>query len=542
LRRIIRRALRHGQKLGQNQAFFYKGVQTLVEEMGDFYTQLKTEQSYIENTIKTEEEQFLKTLEQGLKILENAILDIKNKTIAGDIAFKLYDTYGFPLDLTQDFARENGLAVDIVGFDLEMDKQKAQARAAGKFKSNETLDLHFTTAFKGYDNSVYNGTIEEIIDNNIIVLNETPFYAEMGGQVGDTGFLESANGIFEVINTQKQGATFLHYGHFVRGQFNKGENVTAKINLANRYKIEANHSATHLLHAALKQVLGDNVHQKGSQVSSDKLRFDFNYQGVIDKKQLLKIEQIVNQKILEKIPVIIKEMPIDDARKLGAQALFGEKYGDIVRVVTIDEHFSIELCGGTHVGNSGEIGIFKITSETGVSAGVRRIEAITGFAVYQFLQELENKQNQISILLKSPEIVAKTEALVNENKEQKNLIKKLQQMQSQIAVQNLLSSVKNGKLVAQVDGNASDILDALKSHFTDFAFVLLTVDNGKMNMVVNVSKSLTDKYSANTILKELLALSNGKGGGKNEIAKGVSENVTVDIIHQTLDKGWQLVS
>ena len=412
LRRIIRRGLRHAHKLGMKEGILSKLVHVLEEKMGNAYPLLEKNSDIIRANLSREEEQFSTTLEQGMQLLESAVDNLKSKEIPGDIVFKLYDTYGFPVDMTADFARERSLSVDIKAYEALMLEQKERARSSSNFNTiiPESLSIEGETDFLGYDTYSTSSKIVEIISHSdtgnkeqlsegeegLILLNETPFYAESGGQVGDKGFIQSDNSLFEVHDTQKKGDHFLHLGHVKSGTFSKNDSVMAEINTTHRNRIKSNHSATHLLHAALRDILGDHVEQKGSLVEESRLRFDFAHNHSIDADDLAAIEDMINLEITKDIESITEVLPINDAMEKGAVAFFGDKYGDEVRVLNIGNGFSIELCGGTHVDRTGEIGVLKIISESGISAGVRRIEAVTGDGANFLLDELEQTYSAIS--------------------------------------------------------------------------------------------------------------------------------------------------
>ena len=412
LRRIIRRGLRHAHKLGMKDGILSKLVHILEEKMGIAYPLLVKNSDIIKANLLKEEEQFSTTLEQGMQLLESAVEDLENNEIPGDIVFKLYDTYGFPVDMTADFARERDLIVDLDEYEALMLEQKERARSSSNFNTliPESLNIEGETAFLGYDTDSTSSKIVEIIssseegnkdelregEDGLILLDETPFYAESGGQVGDKGFIQSDNSLFEVHDTQKKGDQFLHLGHVKSGVFNKNDSVTAEINTTHRNRIKSNHSATHLLHAALRSVLGDHVEQKGSLVEESRLRFDFAHNNSIQTDDLEAIEDLINSEITKDLESITEVLPINEAMERGAVAFFGDKYGDEVRVLNIGNGFSIELCGGTHVDRTGEIGVMKIISESGISAGVRRIEAVTGDGANFLLDELEQEYSAIS--------------------------------------------------------------------------------------------------------------------------------------------------
>ena len=414
LRRIIRRACRHGNKLGATETFFHRIVPTLVAEMGEAFPELKAQQAHIERVLKTEEEQFARTLEQGLRILEQDLAELKGSEIPGDIVFKLYDTYGFPMDLTGDIARERGLTIDEAGFEAAMEAQRERARAASQFglDYNQLVKVDADTRFEGYTSTSGAAQIVALFrdgqavdslaegEKGVVVLDQTPFYAESGGQVGDSGYLSSAGVRFDVRDTTKAGGAHLHHGVVTSGSLAVGTSVKAVVDDSIRDATKANHSATHLLHAALRQILGEHVQQKGSLVDSQRLRFDFSHFEAIRPEQLRELEQLVNEQIRANSAVEIEVTDIETAKAKGAMALFGEKYGDQVRVLTMGGGFSVELCGGTHVSRTGDIGLFKIISEGGIASGVRRIEAVTGAAAMAWVNEAEDQLRQAAQLLR----------------------------------------------------------------------------------------------------------------------------------------------
>lgn len=550
LRRIIRRAIRHGNKLGISKTFFYKLAPVLAIDTQNIYPELKKKLAFVEKILKNEELRFAQTLDQGMSILEDTISNLKGSQINGEIVFKLYDTFGFPQDLTADIARERGLSIDVQGFEEQMSKQRERARLAGNFKNiQKSLDIDTNTEFLGYEMLKNQASIKAIIKNTklvdsislgdeaIIILDKSSFYAESGGQIGDSGLIITDQAKFVVNNTQKQkSGAFEHHGSLIAGNLKIDEGVNIEVDKTKRKLIAQNHSATHLLHAALRKILGEEVSQKGSLVDSDKLRFDFSYDNAITQETLDLVEQMVNQKILSNSKVYTEITNIEIAKKKGAMALFGEKYDDKVRVLSMGSgNFSIELCGGTHVPYLGDIGLFRITSEAGVSAGVRRIEALTGNNAYQFDKQLEKNLTQISQLLKTNnnEVVQKTIQFI---KEQKTLEKKLSIMQKQ------LSSKKGDNLVSQaVDINGikllatkidevnvkdlRDIVDKLKDKLKSCIVVLAAVDNNKISLIAGVSKNLTDKYQAGKIISYVAKQIDGKGGGRADMAQGGGTNI-----------------
>ncbi len=546
LRRIIRRAIRHGHKLGIEEIFFYKLVPLLAQQYEKAFPELMANLSHVEKVLKKEEERFIKTLDLGMGILETAIDELKGKDIDGEIAFKLYDTYGFPVDLTADVARERGLAVDMEGFEIKMKEQKDRARKAGDFddmKSNVVIDD--ATKFLGYELFDNAATVSAIIkddqlvnsisegDEAIVILDQTSFYGESGGQTGDSGLLLKKGAKFEVNDTQRQASNaFEHYGRLVSGSLKVGNKVEAKIDQQRRKNIMNNHSATHLLHEALRQILGDTVQQKGSLVEADKLRLDFSHDELVSTAELDKVEAIVNTQILSNSEVRTEETDIETAMKKGAMALFGEKYGDSVRVLTMgDDNFSVELCGGTHVKRLGDIGRFKIISESSIAAGIRRIEAITGIDAYQLDKQTEGSLNQIANLTKSSDIAQTVKKVTLLIKNQKNLEKQITALQKQLATgqgDDLTSKAieLNGVklLVTEVsDVGAKDLrvlVDKLKDKLGSAVVVLAIVSGKKVSLVVGVTKDLTDKYQASKILNHITTQIGGKGGGRADMAQG----------------------
>ena len=548
LRRIIRRAVRHGNKLGAQGSFFYQMVQPLIDVMGDAYPELVSRQAVIEATLKKEEEQFAKTLEQGLRLLEAELAEMSGSVIAGAVAFKLYDTYGFPVDLTADIARERGLSVDEVGFAREMEQQRQRARDAGKFTVdyNSIVKVEQASAFEGYHSTEGEGQIialykdgiavEQLLegDEGLLVLDRTPFYAESGGQVGDTGTLIGGNGIFEVQDTKKSGGAIVHQGVVTVGQIQLGQPLQAQVKRDLRQAIMRNHSATHLLHAALRQILGSHVSQKGSLVTSDVLRFDFANDQPVSAEQLRQVEHKVNQEILANLPVSTEEMSMDAAKARGAMALFGEKYGDSVRVLamgskTEQQEFSIELCGGIHVQRTGDIGLFKITSEGGIAAGIRRIEAVTGFTALTYVQQADQQLSQIAGLTKATreQSFERVNAAFERSRELEKQIERLNQKLASAQSAELLSAVQhiNGVpvLVASIEmdsKNLRNLMDSVKSRLQDAVIVLAGQDADKVALIAAVGNSHTGKIKAGAIIGHLAAQLGGKGGGKPDLAQG----------------------
>jgi alanyl-tRNA synthetase len=557
LRRIIRRALRHGHHLGVKDAFFHKLVATLADVMGEAYPELVTNKTRIAEVLHGEEQQFSRTLENGMVILSDAIAALKgNKELSGDVVFKLYDTYGFPVDLTADIAREQGLTVDHAGFEQAMQVQKQQARAASRFEADAalTIDGHDATGFDGYEQLESKGKVLALYrdgkavpalnagEQGIVLLDTTAFYAESGGQVGDTGQLIGDGIAFTVTDTRKQGSHYLHHGKVESGSLKTGHALTAAVSPDMRQATMLNHSATHLMHAALRKVLGEHVMQKGSLVNPHYLRFDFSHTKALTDAELERIEDLVNAQILANTEVSRQEMPIDEARKRGAMALFGEKYGDVVRVISMgnnalkadSEVFSIELCGGTHVRRTGDIGLFRIVQEAGIAAGVRRIEAVTGKGAFERVREQEKRLHNLASLVKAaPDaLVDKVQQLVAANRA---LEKELQQLKGKVASaagNDLLSKVATIKgikvLATEVQGIDSkalrDTAEQLRDKLGSGVVVLALSEAGKVSLVVAVSKDLTDRVKAGALVGTLAAHVGGKGGGRPDMAMAGGTN------------------
>lgn len=546
LRRIVRRAVRHGYQLGVQDIFFYRLVDALVKQMGEAYPELKARQSTVEKVLQEEEQQFARTLENGMAILKDAIASLKGKVLSGDTVFKLYDTFGFPVDLTNDVAREHGLTLDHEGFDRAMAVQKQQARAAGKFNAVEKLviDVKVATQFIGYEQLTGSSKILAIYRDGqavdaitgegeaLLILDSSPFYAESGGQVGDKGALCSRAGanreaLFEVTDTQKQGEHFIHKGFLRSGSFKKGEQIEAAVEKDNRAAIALNHSATHLLHAALRTVLGEHVTQKGSLVNAERLRFDFSHQSAMSPAELAQVEALVNAEILKNISVSKQVMGIDEAMDAGAMALFGEKYGDRVRVVKMGD-FSTELCGGTHVERTGDIGLFKFIGESGIAAGVRRVEAVTGQGALAVVVQQEQMLKQLTDVVKTnaDSLVEKVQQIMHSNR---SLEKELEQLKVKLAsaagsdIAAEAVSVGDVKLLAKaVSGfNAKtlrDTVDQLKNKLGSSVVVLASVEDGKVSIVAGVSKDLVTRVKAGDLVNMVASQVGGKGGGRPDMA------------------------
>ena len=540
LRRIMRRGLRHGYKLGQTQPFLHKLVKDLVLEMGDAYPELKQAAARVESVIKTEEEQFGRTLEHGMKILETAFAS--GDKIDGETIFTLYDTYGFPVDLTADMARERNKEADMDGFEKAMQRQREQARAAGKFKMAASVEYSgVKTAFRGYDTLELEGKItalyvggtavEKVVEGQeaVVVLDSTPFYAESGGQVGDIGDLLSVTGQFQVEDTQKiQADVFGHIGTVQQGSLVVGGRVNSRVNMAARRRAAGNHSATHLLHAALRAVLGPHVQQKGSLVDPDKTRFDFAHDKPMTEDEIRLVEKLVNDEIRLNQPVTVRHMSYDDAIKAGAMALFGEKYGDEVRVLGMGD-FSTELCGGTHVTRTGDIGFFKITSEGGVAAGIRRIEGTTGEGALTYVQQVEASVQAAAAALKThPAELSQRIGQWSDNL--KALEKELARLKSKLAAsqgEDLVAQALDVKgikvLAAAIEGadvpTLRETMDKLKDKLKTAAIVLASVEAGKVSLIAGVTPDLTSKLKAGELVNHVAQQVGGKGGGRPDLAQ-----------------------
>ena len=549
LRRIIRRAVRHGNKLGATGSFFYKMLQPLIAVMGEAYPELAAQQSRIEKLLLKEEEQFAKTLEQGLKLLEGELTQLKGKVIPGATVFKLYDTYGFPTDLTADIARERDLSIDEAGFEVEMAAQRQRARDAGKFAIdyNSIVNVEGETQFDGYDATQGQGQIVAIYkdgeqvtevfegDEALIVLNQTPFYAESGGQIGDTGLFKNETGIFEVQDTKKSGGAFVHQGLVTMGSLKATQSVEATVQADIRAATARNHSATHLLHAALRQVLGTHVQQKGSLVASDILRFDFANDQPVTFEQLQQVERLVNREVIANSTVSTELLDIESAQEKGAMMLFGEKYGDEVRVLSMgsiieEKNFSIELCGGIHVQRTGDIGLFKITSEGGVAAGIRRIEAVTGRNAVDVVQKTEADIQQINTLLKAQnhQTVEKVAATLEHSHQLQKQIEQLNQKLANLQATELLSQVQSiagrSTLITTMQGmdakSLRNLHDGVKSKLGNAVIVLAGIEDDKVSLLASVAKEFTGNIKAGDIIKHLANELGGKGGGKPDLAQG----------------------
>ena len=543
LRRIIRRAIRHGNKLGFKKPFFHQLVEVLEEEMGDAYPELSKTRSNIESMLLSEEERFAETLDQGLKILDEVITKTKGDVIHGEDVFRLYDTYGFPVDLTADIAREKNMKVDMKGFNKAMAGQRKRARAASKFDIDVSIntDSNLVSAFTGYERLEQKTTIiglyqdgrnvKELNEGDVggVILLETPFYAQSGGQVGDKGELFAGDVFFEVEDTKKQGQSHIHLGILRTGTFKVGDVVRASVDQKIRTDVARNHSATHLLHAALRKMLGDHVVQKGSRVESNRLRFAFSHNESLTYAQLKEIAQLVNSKILENNETQVQVMPIEKAKLSGAISLFGEKYEDTVRVLNIGGEFSCELCGGTHVERSGDIGVFKIISESGIASGVRRIEAITGLEAFVWIENMEAKLQRMAESLKSN--VETVDSKLNLQLEKtRKLEKELLQLRGKLASNaglNLLEEttvIDDISIVAKSIDTADpkslrDAVDQLKNKLGTAVLILATVNESKVSLVAGVTDDTTNRIKAGDLVNFVAEQVGGRGGGRPDMAQ-----------------------
>lgn len=540
LRRIIRRAARHGSRLGATEPFFYRLVEPLITVLGDAYPELAEQRSRVEEQLKLEEERFALTLEQGLQILEREMADLGGDVLPGELLFRLYDTYGFPVDLTADIARERGLQVDMEGFESHMAEQRKRARAGGSFnaQTSVSVDLELVSEFTGYENTEDGAEVIALYregepvesvaagDEAMVILNQSPFYAEAGGQVGDRGLLLQDDVRFQVEDTRKYGNAIGHLGKVVAGELSLGGFLQAQVDQPRRSATARNHSATHLLHSALRQLLGDHISQKGSLVDDQRLRFDFSHDQPVTPTQLSAIETLVNDQVRRNAPVSTQEMSIDDARQLGAMALFGEKYGDQVRVVGMDD-FSIELCGGTHASQSGDIGYFKIIAETGVAAGVRRIEAVTGAEAVAWVSDQERLLTELANQLQTStdQLESKVSALLAQNRDLGREVEKLKSQSAAQASADLHEqaiTVNDVKVLAvvleQEPKTLRETADRLKDKLGQCVLLLATVNGDKVNLVAAVSKDLTDRLSAGELVNLAAQKVGGKGGGRPDMA------------------------
>ncbi|EOJ9005622.1 alanine--tRNA ligase [Klebsiella pneumoniae] len=561
LRRIIRRAIRHGNMLGAKDTFFWKLVAPLIDVMGSAGDELKQQQAQVEQVLKTEEEQFARTLERGLALLDEELSKLKGDTLDGETAFRLYDTYGFPVDLTADVCRERNIKVDEAGFEAAMEEQRRRARESSGFGAdyNAMIRVDGASEFKGYDHLELNGKVTALLIDGkavdsvsagqeaVVILDQTPFYAESGGQVGDKGELKGAGFSFAVSDTQKYGQAIGHIGKVASGSLKVGDAVQADVDEARRQRIRLNHSATHLMHAALRQVLGTHVAQKGSLVNDKALRFDFSHFEAMKPEEIRAVEDLVNTQIRRNLAIETNIMDIDAARASGAMALFGEKYDDRVRVLRMGD-FSTELCGGTHAARTGDIGLFRITSESGTAAGVRRIEAVTGEGAMAILHAQSDQLNDIAQLLKgdSHNLGEKVRAALERTRQ---LEKELQQLKEQAAAQesaNLSSKAEeiNGVklLVSELTGVEPKMLrtmvDDLKNQLGSTIVVLATVADGKVSLIAGVSKDVTDRVKAGELVGMVAQQVGGKGGGRPDMAQAGGTDASALPAALASVKGW----
>lgn len=549
LRRIIRRAIRHGNKLGASEPFFYKLVSVLANIMGDAYPELLVSKTQVEKILLQEEEQFTKTLDKGMRVLEQDIAELKGSVISGETVFTLYDTYGFPVDLTNDIARERGLTLDHAGYDAAMEAQRARARSSSKFgvDYNAGLEVEGETAFVGYEHLdgksnvlavLADGkpVVADAVSECFVVLDSTPFYAESGGQAGDTGKLTWPQGEAIVLDTQKDGHHFVHHCRVVSGKLSVGQSVNTEVDAKLRSATALNHSATHLLHAALRSVLGAHVVQKGSQVNAERLRFDFAHYEAITRDQLDTIEAMVNARIRENSAVKTTLTDIASAKKMGAMALFGEKYGEQVRVLSMgQDDFSVELCGGTHAQRTGDIGSFVIVSEGGISSGVRRVEALTGLEAEKWQRENLQSLQALYALFKGnrDSVIEKATQSLDRLRQVEKQVEQFKAKAASSAGADLAASavdVSGVKVIAaRLDGldrkGLMDAVDKLKNQLGQAVVVLGAVEDDKVVLISGVSKDLSKTLSAGDLMKEISAMVDGKGGGRPDMAQGGGPNV-----------------
>jgi len=547
LRRIIRRALRHGHKLGQTQPFFHTLVPALAAVMGEAYPELNSKRDLIEATLLKEEQQFARTLDNGMGVLEGALAELAGSVVPGDVVFQLYDTYGFPTDLTADVARERGFTIDMDGYQTAMEKQRQRARAAGNFgvDYSDSLQLEGSTEFLGYELLASEAKVVGLLLDNaqvetltegqqgIVILDRTPFYAESGGQCGDTGTVTAGAAKFEVADCRKNSGHHLHIGQLLNGSLSIGDSVDAEVTNDVRSATARNHSATHLLHSALREVLGEHVAQQGSSVDSTRLRFDFSHSQAVTLEQQRAVEQRVNQAIRTNIATQTEVMDMESAQQRGAVALFGEKYGDEVRVLSIAGDFSVELCGGTHVARSGDIGLFRISAETSVASGVRRIEAVTGAAAEALCDENQDLVRQLAAIAGSDRsrLAEKISKLAADTKQQQREIAQLKAQLAGGAGGDLLSNaidVAGVKLLAVVVPGADNkslrgVADKVRDQIGSGLFVLAAEQDGRAALVAGVTKDLIERFKAGELLKQVTDITGGKGGGRPDMAQGSAE-------------------
>ena len=549
LRRIIRRALRHGYNLGASGSFFYKLVKALGEVMGEAYPELVKDGQHISDVIKKEEEQFARTLDKGMGVLEAALSDLSGTELPGTLVFQLYDTYGFPTDLTNDIAREKGFTLDMKGYEACMEEQRTRARAASQFNLDhtESIRVEGSTEFCGYDGTELTSAVIGLYTEGeavqsaskgtdvVVILDKTVFYAESGGQVGDTGVLSKGSAKIAIADCRKVGNHHIHIGHIVSGEFTIGDEVDGQVDQALRQATALNHSATHLLHEALRQVLGDHVKQKGSLVDSERLRFDFSHGEAVSPEQIRKIEHIVNSEVLKNTEVTTDVMGMEDAKAKGAMALFGEKYGDSVRVVSIGAEFSVELCGGTHVSRTGDIGLLKVSGETSVAAGVRRIESVTGMKALEFCDNQQDSITDIASIVRGSRTTVgdKVQGIVDENRRLQKDIEKLKNKLANAAGSDLMADLRQingvGVLATVVDGADAKSLrgvgDQVRSKIQSGVFFLAAIEGEKAALVAGVTSNLTGHIKAGDLLKFVTSQVGGKGGGRPDMAQGAANSI-----------------
>jgi alanyl-tRNA synthetase len=550
LRRIIRRALRHGHNLGAKGSFFYKLVGSLGEVMGDAYPELISMQVDISNTLKKEEEQFARTLDKGMGVLDAALENLSGDVLSGELIFQLYDTFGFPTDLTNDVARERGYSLDMEGYEACMEEQRNRARSASQFgvDYSESIRVDGSTAFSGYERLQNTATVLALYvageaaetataeSEVAIILDETPYYAESGGQVGDCGYLHSSGAKIEVIDCRKAGDHHLHIGRLISGELKVGEQVSASVDASVRQATALNHSATHLLHAALQQVVGEHVQQKGSLVNSERLRFDFSNDEAVTEEQIRQIEHIVNDQILANTVVATEVMSMDDAISKGAMALFGEKYGDEVRVLSMGGDFSVELCGGTHASRTGDIGSVRVTNESSVASGVRRIEAVTGVRAIAYCDALQDTIGEVAAEIRASgnNLADKVRQMLEDNRRLQKEVDTLKSKLANASGTDLMAGIKdiNGVSVLATVVEGADakslrgVADQVRSKLQSGVFLLAAVEGDKAALVAGVTHDLTDKVKAGDLLKFVTAQVDGKGGGRADMAQGAAGNIT----------------
>ena len=550
LRRIIRRALRHGHNLGATGSFFYKLVDPLAEVMGEAYPELVSMADQIADVLKKEEEQFARTLDKGMGVLEAGLAELSGKVLPGELIFQLYDTFGFPTDLTNDVAREKGYSLDMDGYEKCMEEQRTRARSASQFglDYSDSIKVEGSTEFCGYEALENKASIVALYaageqvdsaaadDEVIILLNRTVFYAESGGQVGDAGYMQTDSGKVEILDCRKSGEHHLHIGRVLSGEIKANQQALAVVDANVRQATALNHSATHLMHAALQLVLGEHVNQKGSLVNSERLRFDFSHNEAVTPQQIRQIEHIVNREILRNSSVDTAVMSMDEAKAKGAMALFGEKYGDEVRVLSMGGDFSVELCGGTHVTRTGDIGLLRISGESSVAAGVRRIEAVTGEQAVALCDELQDSIGQVATVIRASgsNVVDKVQQLVDDNRRLHKEIEGLKSKLANASGSDLMSGLREiagiNVLSTVVEGadakSLRDVADQVRSKIDRGAFLLVAVDDDRAALLVGVTNNLTDRIKAGDLLKHVAAQVGGKGGGRPDMAQGAASDIS----------------